>query len=124
MKEMIYKEQCYVILDQGEYKGRKYFIISYGAYPCAYVENKENYDYDDLENLNVHGGVTFNGSKENTHVIGWDYGHCCDYVSYLPNVDGKKWTTSEIKEEVFDVIDQLENMKGANKHEQNRKMES
>ena len=113
MKEMIYKEDpSYEILDQGKYNGRKYYIISYGSHPCAYVENIEGYDgYDEIEEISVHGGVTFNGTKENTHVIGWDYAHCCDYVGYLPNSDGKKWTTSEIKEEVFKVIDQLEELR-------------
>lgn len=121
MKEMIYKERCYEILDQGEYKGRKYFIISYGTYPCAYIENKENYTCNDLKNLNVHGGISFEGSKENTNVIGWDYGHCCDFVSDAPNLGGKQWTTREIKEEVFSVIDQLENMKETNRVRLERK---
>lgn len=49
--------------------------------------------------------------------IGWDYAHLNDFVGY--NIDtpirsgcsDRKWTTQEIKDEVFDVIKQLKDMK-------------
>lgn len=116
MKEMIYKEPCYEVLDKGEYLGRKYFIISYGTHPCAYIENLEGYtDYYDecLDGIEVHGGFTFLGEKEGVNCLGWDYSHCCDYSSYYESypyffAEGlKRWTTEEIQKEVFDVIEQM-----------------
>lgn len=68
MKEMIYqpalKERD--ILDSGEYNGYKYYIVSLGTHPCAYVEVPEGHicygkcdeDAYDLD-IDVHGGITF-----------------------------------------------------------------
>lgn len=43
MIEMIYKRATQELLYQGEYKGYRFFIVSYGTHPCAYVENKKEY---------------------------------------------------------------------------------
>lgn len=115
MKKMVYSmEKKYEVLHSGVYKGFKFFIISYGFHPCAYVENKlniKNYNDDILSDVDVHCGFTFLGVKEGTEVLGWDYGHICDYCAYMEGLDGiddlKKWTTEEITAEVFHVINQL-----------------
>lgn len=116
MKEMVYGKSKFEVLHEGIYKDYKFFIISYGSHPCAYVENKKNYkdfDCDELINIDVHGGFTFCGEKCGVNCIGWDYNHLGDFSSYISVVcgfDDKKWSTQEIYEEVKSVIDQLESM--------------
>lgn len=115
MIEMVYKRAtCPEVLHHGEYKGYRFFIVSYGTHPCAYVENKKGYhDYgcDELLNIEVHGGITYVGKKCGVSCIGWDYAHAGDYMSCCEHIESmrneKKWTTEEIYNEVKDVIDQL-----------------
>lgn len=114
MKEMVYGKRKFEVLHQGEYLGYKFFIVSYGTHPCAYVENKKgykDYDCDELLDVKVHYGFTFCGEKCGVNCIGWDYTHAGDYSSYYENdeyfQDEKKWTTQEIYEEVKNVIEQL-----------------
>lgn len=141
MKEMVYRplktfeslaDVCQ-ILDEDIYDNYRYMIISYGIYPCAYVElpkghkyyGKDIYNLDDLPiKIRCHGGITHSEDGlfllEHKHHrdgywIGWDYNHYNDYHAY--NIDpakadrifrcNKKWTTEEILEEVKNVIDQL-----------------
>lgn len=114
---MIYGSSKYEVLHQGTYLGYKFFIISYGTHPCAYVENKDGYvDYEceKLLNVDVHGGFTFLGEKCGVECLGWDYNHYGDFSSYtslLFDCDDKKWTTEEIYEEVKRVIKQLIELK-------------
>ena len=67
MKEMkyssSYKEE---LLDSGEYKGFKYYIISLGWHPCAYVEIPiENEAYGctyqcyPVNSIQCHGGIRY-----------------------------------------------------------------
>jgi len=120
MKEMIYKERSpREILDSGKYLGAKYTIISLGSHPTAYVENivnAENYDDDILYDIEVHGGFTYDGKaywngNDNSNYLGWDYAHCEDYIYGCYGKNDKKWTTAEIKKEVFSVIEQLTALK-------------
>lgn len=127
MREMVYGEKRAIeLLSIGEYKGYLYVIVSYGSHPCAYVRvpdahplyerGQEEVDFV----LDVHGGVTYkeNGLwRTNSALdfkddyyscwIGWDYAHGGDYVPYLHNDQGHKWTTYEIFNEVKQAIDRL-----------------
>lgn len=125
MKQMVYKNpnKDREILEQGNYMGYNFWIISYGSHPCAYVElqkdhpyyGKCNCDAYDLD-INVHGGITFGdyglGStiSDDKFLLGWDYNHYNDY-NYKDEqyglASGKKWTTEEILEDVKNVIKQL-----------------
>lgn len=107
------------ILAEGEYEGFHYAIISYGSHPCAYVEIPSSHPdykkkYDDID-IEVHGCLTFGDNldhvipNDNRYWIGWDYAHVGDY-SCLPfglSIEGKRWTTKEIFEDVKSVIKQL-----------------
>ena len=133
MKEMVYKnymengQEVIDMLDEGIYKGFHYAIVSYGIYPCAYIEIPEGHklydvsDKNELANIDCHGGITYvciagiiklgNENHRNGHWIGWDYAHYTDYC-YSPFglglLDkGKKWTPKEIFEDVKNVIEQL-----------------
>lgn len=123
MKEMIYSANRKMeVLYNGKYKAHKFCIVNLGTHPTAYVENKFtnlfSYDDDRLYNIDVHGGFTYlDGSywdKDDCSVyLGWDYGHCWDYAGYFEtyaafdDYNYKRWTTTEIFEEVKSVIDQL-----------------
>lgn len=121
-KEMIYKYTGkYEILFSGNYEGYNFYITSMaGRYPCAYIEVKEHLNHCKIYNkIDCHGRLTYLGNLD--HIlgnndrwfIGWDYGHCNDYIGGSPFnfEDDKKWTTDEIYEEVKEVIKQLKEMK-------------
>lgn len=113
MEDNIYTDNhSRTLLLQGEHKGYRYFIVTYGTHPCAYVENKgghKNYMDDELSTVEVHGGFTFLGEMFETDCLGWDYIHFGDYIHspYVYSSFGKKWTIEEIHLEVIRVIDQL-----------------
>ena len=85
MKEMkyssSYKEE---LLDNGEYKGFKYYIISLGWHPCAYVEIPiENEAYGctyqcyPVNGIQCHGGIRYSKSMlsfPEVHGQGWFIG--------------------------------------------------
>lgn len=127
MKEMVYKPALKEreILYSGEYNGYKYYIVSLGTHPCAYVEVPEGHicygkcDEDAYHlDIDVHGGITFGdfGLKgvSDKFMLGWDYNHCDDYYfTMLPfrnAYKGKKWTTKEMLEDVKSVINRLREM--------------
>lgn len=99
------------IVDRGSFDGHKWFITSLGTYPCAYVESDIP---EDLQNdIDCHGGITFWGNgfpefEDDSVYIGWDYAHAWDYSFF--NLDGKKWTVEEIKNEIMEVVEQLKTM--------------
>ena len=113
MKEMEYKNKRErTILDSGVYHNRKYFIISLGTHPCAYVEvhNEFERDSDLWYKTPCHGGITYDDyaywdENDETYYIGWDYAHLEDYLYYRKY--GKRRTTQEILENVKEVIDYL-----------------
>ena len=123
MKEMIYSaKRKKEVLFSGEYKGHKFCIMNLGTHPTAYVENKIinlcSYDDERLDKIEVHGGFTYFGDSywdetDKTIYLGWDYGHCWDYAGYYElywfsdSIEYKRWTTTEIYEEVKSVIEQL-----------------
>lgn len=122
---MIYREPPYTeILDEGIYKNFHYAIVSYGFYPCAYVELPKGHKYygEDWDDIPIccHGDLTDSSErgiifpKDNSNHrdgfwIGWSYNHVGDYnvVWARVGMHGKKWTTEEIFEEVKNVINQL-----------------
>ena len=128
-KPMEYKAKgSFEVLADDNYKGYRFFIISYGTHPCAYValpktskfygKYYEDRIFDDL-NIHVHGGLTYSGMglkgllEEKAYLIGWDYAHYRDFTGYAFSNpfflagDEKKWSTEEIFEEVKDVIDEI-----------------
>lgn len=126
MKKMIYQvERKIEVLDTGTCFGFFYWILNLGTHPTAYIKIPRNNkyfrkDYEEVD-IDVHGGLTY--SSDHLYIsetqqlegwfIGWDYSHCGDYAGYeekLPEelrVGGKKWTTEEIREEVYKACKQL-----------------
>lgn len=122
-KQMIYQKNKHIeLLYSGVYKDIIYHIISYGLYPCAYIEipiKNPLYEikyYDMYESgfyINVHGGFTYSqhslmGINTDNWILGWDYAHYDDYIYGLnDNSRLKKWTISEIEKECQEVIEQI-----------------
>lgn len=113
-----------LILENKEYEGYEYYIITLGSHPCCYVLLPKGHcyhgeHYDDIP-INCHFGLTYSEPtllRDNIitggeWVIGWDYAHIGDYsIFHLPLMestkDGHKWTLDELRCEVYEVIDQL-----------------
>lgn len=124
MTEMVYTDnRRRTMLHEGVYSGYKFYILSLGTHPVAYVECKLekccSYDDERLDDVCVHGGFTYYGeaawvTDDKKKYLGWDYAHLNDYAGYEIRLapqyrsGGKKWTTEEIYEEVKFVIEQLE----------------
>jgi len=137
MKEMTYRTRKdrdtrgIEILLHENYKGYTFYILNLQTHPTAYIVLNSTSKYfrrphDECAQIQCHGGITYSKdsllwdgkivpSSPDTWVIGWDYAHSGDQYgeeqhqngirSYSPEY--KKWTTSEIREEVLDVIEQL-----------------
>lgn len=65
MKQMIYtpnRSKKGEILAAGDYKNFKYYVVSFGTHPCAYVDvsntSLANKDYDEND-IDCHGGLTY-----------------------------------------------------------------
>lgn len=102
------------IIESSEMDGRKWFIVSYGSHPCAYVESDAPEKL--LDEISVHGSITFAGKafpefETDGRFIGWDYNHCDDYNAEYQH-GGKRWTVEEILEDVKSVIAQLNEIGG------------
>lgn len=124
LKEMSYSRNGDIceVLAEGEYKGHKYVVRSYGTHPCAYVSvaGKKAINTDDII---CHGEVTYykdhlpmSEASDDIWWIGWDYAHSGDRLGwheYFPHCE-KSWTTKEIEQECLKVIDQLEELYGSN----------
>lgn len=81
-------------LATGEYRGLKFYVVSLGTHPCAYVNvAKTRFDgmSDDEMNdagIECHGGFTYAESTlrvtdEKGWFVGWDYAHCEDWSGYM-----------------------------------------
>lgn len=116
METRIYtgKEQKRVI-EESDYKGYHYAIVSYGTHPCCYVKvDDDGTDYEYDSDIRVHGGITFQDKlnhlenlEQKGYYIGWDYAHAGDYYAgSMP--DGRVYTMDVLREDVRSVIDQLE----------------
>ncbi len=135
-KEMIYKDNVRIaeevtVLNFDKYKGYFYYILNVGTHPCSYIVLDEGdklfgKSMSELDETNIycHGGFTYASDKlqsptysyvskyENKWVIGYDYGHYRDWAGYMSKEDNemlgnKKWTTSELRSEVREVIDSI-----------------
>lgn len=129
IKEMIYgTRKCEsFILAKGQYRGHKYYVLSMGTYPTAYVSveiDLREMKWEDIEQLfdkcPIHGGISYahrglpyeelDESVKDISFIGWNYSHICDYVGSAPSSlksKAKKWTTAEIVDECINVIDKM-----------------
>jgi len=125
--EMVYKTEGEIkILNNNEYRGIKYWVVSYGTHPCCYIEIPKSsilyYEIKELNsdeiNINCHGGVTYLKDKlfnidVKGVIIGWDYAHVGDFIGYdlnLPDYlkrNDKIWSTDELIEECKQVIDSI-----------------
>lgn len=126
MKEMIYTENRHApeILDESEYRGVKYVVLSLGTHPTAYVENiikVDDYADERLHGIYIHGGFTYLGADywnvnktHDTEYLGWDYAHAGDYVGWHAHctywAEDVQWVTEAIVVECKRVIDQLLNL--------------
>ena len=111
------------ILDMGEYKGYRYYVMNLGTHPCAYVEIPKGHKYfginEDDANIDCHGGLTYASDylcvgENPIHgwFIGWDYAHYGDYVGYAGYYeelygDQKRYSTRELIYDCHKVIEQL-----------------
>lgn len=121
-KEMEYTEKrCDpIVLANDNYRGYDYYILSFGVYPCAYIDVSGLLDMaldsrDNIEHsINCHGRITYSSEKlivtnETGWYIGWHYAHCTDYMGDIPFLEPitKHWTTLEMISECKRVIDQI-----------------
>lgn len=122
------------ILDSGKCCGIYYAIINFGSHPCCYIAipsgnmlYKSNYDLISSK-IDVHGGFTYSEEKlinsitrkpifpklegQKYWFVGWDYAHVGDYyISNVTSLDGHKYTTTEMRSDVFSVCTQLKQKK-------------
>ena len=76
-----------IILENGEYKGFEYYIITLGSHPCCYVLLPKGHKYHGKSYYDIpiecHFGLTYSEPtllRDNIihggeWVIGWDYAH-------------------------------------------------
>lgn len=113
-----------IILENDVYKDYEYYIITLGSHPCCYVLLPKGHRYygrfyGDIP-IRCHYGLTYSEPtllKDNVvtgdeWVIGWDYAHMDDYISYdvmFVEADeyGHKYTLEELRNDVYEVINQL-----------------
>lgn len=123
--EFEYKRQCepkhkpHFVAAGVAYGFDWYVLNNGGSHPCAYVVLHKGHifngvPYEEIP-INCHGGLTYGYNQligvkleDGEYVIGWDYAHFGDYQACMFEPDNeKKWTTSEIVDEVVDVCRQL-----------------
>lgn len=123
-KQMIYSNRRKSeIIAEGEHNGVRYYVINRGLHPCAYIGCNEEFvkkhinECGDIVGINVHGGVTFDGTLNDIeeYVIGWDYGHCADWDGFFSDEENlrlghRKYATTEIVEECKSAIDDFYRM--------------
>ena len=111
------------LLARGDYKGLDFYVVNYGAHPCAYINAAETdlagKDTDELDDTGIdcHGGFTFarntlSVSDGEGWYIGWDYAHAGDFTGGIgagrqDDEYHKAWTTEEIIADCIGVIDQI-----------------
>lgn len=102
----------------GFYRGFRFYVLTMGSHPCAYVDVGRNEFLED--EINCHGGITYCDNTlatvpEKSYFIGWDYAHYNDFLVFndrLAKEYGEpylahKYTLSEIVKECANVIDQI-----------------
>lgn len=112
-----------VTLDHNIYHDYEYLIVNLGKYPAAYVRipDDHSYYYGDFWNMKIkpHSDLSFGGTLEKYHLegfwIGWEYNLFGDYVvgrtrEYISDGWHKKYTTRDILDTVYQVIEKLEEL--------------
>lgn len=112
-------------LATGEYRGLKFYVVSLGTHPCAYVNvAKTRFDGmsdDEMDDAGIecHGGFTYAESTlcvtdEKGWFVGWDYAHCEDWCGYMElykdeyrETHLQRHYTFEMIRDCMDVIDQI-----------------
>ena len=114
------------VIADGTYKDIDFKVLNLGSHPVAYIHFSEDSelgkaldgkDYDTLNEFCSSGHMdwTYDGDLsnvgDNRNWYGWDYAHFTDYVSFgsplLGGMDGRKYTTKEIVNDVKNCIDHL-----------------
>lgn len=123
------------LIKAGFYKCVRYYIISHGSFPTAYISVPKAWkEFIDTNNIECHGGVSYEedwleaeGIKINSHFyIGWDYFHCGDYYrrqdrDLRMREDDHVWTLGEIISECEEVVEQVKKMVEDNMKEETKK---
>ena len=105
-------DRIYELVHSGEYQGIKFYIMKYGFkteefdyhWYCGYVEPPKDKLTLNISELEVHGGITFDGYRQDmskNRIWGWDYNHCED-IDYENKLKNKFQFKS--KEEVVNII--------------------
>lgn len=121
--EKLYDENFTGVVAYGKYRGVQWTIIAQGSHPCAYIKKLYVMTDEDKDNLDVHGGITFddlcywNYEEKHINYIGWDYAHPGDYYKgndpfrfiypLMGDEWGKKHYYAEIIKEIHHAIDRM-----------------
>jgi hypothetical protein len=111
------------VLANGKYKGLEFLVLNMGgSHPCGYVNiesTKLNGKfYNEIDNIQCHGCLTFSGKNaailKHGWWIGWDYAHLGDFMPYYTEEEQKRWncvkyTTADVVQECVNVIEQIQN---------------
>ena len=69
----------------GLYRGFRFYILTMGSHPCAYIDVEHSEFLAD--EINCHGGITYEDDilatvGHKSYFIGWDYAHCNDFLAF------------------------------------------
>ena len=132
-KELI-EAKTGTVLQHGEHAGIEYYIVRGPVSVVAYIRIPEgsaylDKGYDDVD-LDVHGGLTYMGTKwwegdvegsTGSLYFGWDYGQWWDRCFYYEphyHTNNTEWTDDLVLPEVLDACEEfarlleLENAQG------------
>ena len=100
-------------------EGIRFIIKKSSWHWCGYIgipldHPLAGFNYEDLDFISAHGGLTFASSgsdkwPEGYYWYGWDYGHAGDYCHYDIKIDNmieseKDWTIKEVIEDSRDTL--------------------
>lgn len=94
---------------------RAVILLVRGSHHCGYVQVPEHLgkpDYDDLMDIDVHGGLTYSDNlsqMDNLYVVGYDCAHYMDKTLYNP--EGVWRDVDYCTNECESVAQQLVNVK-------------
>lgn len=130
MNEMKYSKERITrcLYEEKTEDGYMIIIISLGTHPCAYIGVPKGHklygvsseELNDSEcYIDCHYGCNYSddnvmGFHRDYWFLGWDYGHCDDFIGYYLK-DGtsellrqdKKWTTEEIYQECLVALEDI-----------------
>lgn len=115
---LYYTENTRKIFKSDAHKGYRYFVVSIGTHPTAYIElSSEEIKKPWEEIIHTHGGITYwekycyfyNNQLIGKPLIGWDYGHAQDMMMLRSGeiIDGYIWSVEEIEKDCHSVIEQV-----------------